>query len=66
MKTYDVRVNIGGVVNYKINANTKDEAIDIVMDKVNNLTINELNKEGTIIKDITKINEVKKSIGKER
>ena len=66
MDKYDVRVNLGGVVTIRVEAESKDEAINIVMDTIENSTIKELHKSGEIIKSVSRVNDIKRNKEYER
>ena len=60
MNTYDVRVNLGGVLIIRVEADSKGEAARKVSDTIDNSTLKELNKSGKIIKSISEVGETKK------
>lgn len=62
MNTYDVRVNLGGVVIIRVDANSKDEAAKKVNDTIDNSTLKELNKNGKIIRSISEVKNINKKI----
>ena len=66
MNTYDVRVNLGGVVTFKVKADNEDKAVDMVMDTIENSTFKDLHKNGQIIKSVSRVNEIHKNKEKER
>ena len=60
MNTYDVRVNLGGVVIIRVDADSKGEAAKKVNDTIDNSTLKELNKNGKIIKSISEVKDINK------
>lgn len=66
MNTYDVRVNLGGVVSFKVKAEDEDKAVDMVMDTIENSTFKELHKHGELIKSVSKVKEINKNKEMER
>lgn len=62
MNTYDVRVNLGGVAIIRVNADSEKEAANQVNEIVENGTLKELNKNGKIIRSISKVKDINKKI----
>lgn len=65
MKTFDVRVNLGGVAIIRVDAESEKDAANKVYETVDNSTLKELNKSGKIIKSISEVKEINKSKNRE-